>query len=478
MVPLCQILRACLSSNGGACFCVCGVGFQEEPATIRLFRYLGYEYDARCAWSALGLVALSLLLVAWAWLRDRWLKRGRVAHLCPRCNYDLRGVAVASYPLRCAECGQDVAPGELLTRPRRTWRLLAIASLVLLSAHVTASWPEVRRDGWVHFVPSTVLVLQPMDVGAWTEAQWRQGKNPVTSTIPGKELSRRLYGRELWSWQEWILLKRVERACGARDDYGITAAQYDMAVRLHTTPAKARDEQTVTMRLTLLSDSASVSFLVDWTSLRADEWSEDELVQPAETSATVAGAIEQLFYPVSWKRGFWDITPEGVVVVGRSQQASTVRTRIYDVSELKRTESPGSCDLIDLIQGIIATDDWVGNRGSVNAIFKVSDHLVILATTRVHFEIEHLLDNLQDAVAAGPPLIRQPVLMENPRAFTIRSEYATGLLDYLRVARTISIESLRAAGPTLDDSVTEEELDACDRAAFGLLDRLRRRPDG
>ena len=477
MVPLCQILRACLSSNGGACFCVCGVGFQEEPATIRLLRYLGYEYDARCAWSALGLVALSLLLVAWAWLRDRWLKRGRVAHLCPRCSYDLRGVAEdASYPLRCAECGHDVAPGKLLTKPRRTRRLLAIALLVLVSAHVAASWPEVRRDGWVHFVPSTVLVLQPMDVGAWTEAQWDE--LAASAPIPGKELTRRLNEAKLWSWQEWILLKRVERACGARDDYGITSAQYDMAVRLHTTPANARDEQAVALRLALLADSAGFPFLVDWTSLRADEWSEDELVQPAETSTTVAGAIEQLFYPVSWKRGFWDITPEGVVVVGRSQQASTVRTRIYDVSDLKRTESPGSHDLIDLIQGTIAPNDWVGNRGSVNAIFKVSDHFVILATTRVHFEIEHLLDNLWDAVATGLPLIRQPVLAENPRAFTIRSEYATGLLDYLRVARTISIESLRAAGPTLDDGVTEQELDACDRAAFGLLDRLRRRPDG
>ncbi len=208
-----------------------------------------------------------------------------------------------------------------------------------------------------------------MDVGTWTEAQWGRNRPPQPAAIPGKELTRRLNNAKLWSWQEWILLKRVERACAAR----------------------------------VLADSA----------------------------------------------------------------------RIYDVSDLP-DNAIRYLDLIRLITSDIAPGDWVDHGGSVNAVFAVSNHLVILATTLAHFEIEQLLDNLRDAVAA--PLIQRPLLFDNPRALTIKSPYATGLLDYLRAQRTISTESLRAAGPSFADGVTEQELDACDRAAFGLLDRMRRRP--
>ena len=88
-----------------------------------------------------------------------------------------------------------------------------------------------------------------------------------------------------------------------------------------------------------------------------------------------------------------------------------------------------------------------------------------------------VLDNLTDAPAATPRSVRPHPPLSNPRAFPVKSEYALGILDYLRIERTISREALRAAGPTLGDGVTAEELDACDRAAFGLLDRLRR-PSG
>ena len=326
----------------------------------------------------------------------------------------------------------------------------------------------------MRLVPSTVLVLQPMDVDAWTDAQLGLSKSPMIPPVLQKELSRRLNGGEVWSWQEWILFKRVERACRARADYGITALQYDMAVRLEKTRVNAGEEETRAQRLVRLAASADVPFLVDWESLSADGWREDDLVQATEINGTVAHALEQLCDSESWgSNAWWDITPEGVVVAGRSREASTSRARIYDVSAFS-CDSDDSSQLIDLIGEIIEPGDWINNGGTVNAAFKVSDHLVVVATTRVHFEIERLLDNLRDAVSAEPPLIRPHRPLGNPRAFRIESEYVTGLLDHLRLARSIPVESLRSAGPILDYGVTEDELNACDRGAFGLLDTLRR----
>ncbi len=129
--------------------------------------------------------------------------------------------------------------------------------------------------------------------------------------------------------------------------------------------------------------------------------------------------------------------------------------------------------MMDLIGDLVCPQDWIANGGTANAVFEVSDHLVVAATARAHIGIERLLKNLRDA-ASAEPWIPPHQLLENPRAFAIEREYVPGLLDNIRLARTISIESLRAAGPNFADGVTEEELNGCDRGAFGLLDKLRR----
>ena len=90
----------------------------------------------------------------------------------------------------------------------------------------------------------------------------------------------------------------------------------------------------------------------------------------------------------------------------------------------------------------------------------------------MHFQIEHLLDNLAAAIEAELDPV-PPYRLVAPRQLTVRTEYALGLLDHVRIERTISTQTLRAAGPTFSDGVTAEELNACDRAAFGLLDRHR-----
>ncbi|MHC4981498.1 MAG: hypothetical protein ACYTGT_21175 [Planctomycetota bacterium] len=440
---------------------------------IELLQLLGYEYDARFTWSAAALVALGVLLATWPWLPARWRRLGKIARVCPRCNYDLRGIAEeAAFPLTCAECGLELESQRLLGKAPPTRRLLGIAALVVVAAHVTALWPQVGRVGWKRLIPSTVLVLQPMDVGEWTEAHLGLGTGPGKPLVGRGELSRRLNSRELWSWQEWVLFKRVERSCRARDDYGIMASQYDVAVALHTTPASAEDEETIARRLVRLAGSADVPFLVEWERLSVEGLDGGDLVPPAEVNATVARALEQLLVLDDWlAQGSWDITTEGVVVTGLGHVASTSRCRVYEVSDLTRNPED-SVGLVYLIKECADPDNWIGRGGTVNAAFGVSDHVVVVATTRTHLQIEEILDDLRDAVAAEPPSVPSYAGIENPRVVT-EGGCPTGMLDDLRFVRSIPMEALRRAGPSFDDGVTEQELDACNRGAFGVLDMVR-----
>lgn len=444
---------------------------------IGLFERLGYAHDPRFAWAASAIAALGILLVVWAWFPQRW-RRGQVAYQCPRCRYDLRGIVQEkAYPLRCSECALDIGSEHLLTAPRRGWRLPGVALLLFTAAYLTTIWPEVQRDGWTRLVPSTVLVLQPIDVATWPPARRRPVTFPVTPLSPLEALARRLYLGRLWSWQEWVLFKRVESSCRARDDYGITPAQYDMAVSLYTTPADAPDAETFAGHLASLADSTGVDFLIDWEILEANGWRGDDLVQPVQIRTTVADELDRLLYSGStYETVYWDITPDGVVVTDKSRAAVTRRARLYDVSLLVN-DSFSEAELADLVTGTINPRDWTSFGGSVNSLFGIANRLVVLAPTRVHFQVENLLNDLADAATAMPGSVRPHRPLNNPRAFTVKSEYALGMLDYLRIERTISREALRAAGPTLDDGVTAEELDACDRAAFGLLDRFRRLPE-
>ena len=80
-------------------------------------------------------------------------------------------VRETAYPLRCSECALEIASEHVLTTPRLGWRLPGVALLLFTVAYCPAIWPEIRQDGWTRLVPSTVLVLQPMDVTAWTDVR-------------------------------------------------------------------------------------------------------------------------------------------------------------------------------------------------------------------------------------------------------------------------------------------------------------------
>ncbi|MHC4220425.1 MAG: hypothetical protein ACYSU7_18450, partial [Planctomycetota bacterium] len=326
--------------------------------------------------------------MAWAWCPDRWRRRGKTAHLCPRCKYDLRGIAVkTAADLKCAECGLQIRAEQLLAKLPRTRRLAVISLLIFVAAHVTALWPQVKRKGWKRLIPSTALVLQPMDVGEWIDVQLRQGKSAGIPLTRQKELARRLENRELWSWQEWILFKRVEQACRGRDDYGITPEQYDMAVKLYTMPANAREEETIAQRVARFADAADVPFITDWERLDHEGLYKGFLVPPPDVNASVARALEDLLEPDAWGVYLcWDVTPEGVAMTGWLEEITTSRYRIYDVSDLTR-DADDCVALIVLLQSTVTPNSWIPLGGTVNAAFAVSGHLVVVATTRVHFEI-------------------------------------------------------------------------------------------
>ncbi len=445
----------------GACFCG-GYDGPERLTLVGLLRDIGYNYHPMFTWTAASLVAAGVLLAVWAWFGDQWRRRGRTEYSCPGCNYDLRGVLEgATFPLTCSECAVAIKSTRAMNRPRRVWKLLVLSVLVLVAAHYTARGPEVSSGGWVRLMPSTLLVLQPMDVAAWIDAQFGPGRLPVVGTAPEVELARRLRRSGLWPWQEWILFKRVERVCRARDDFGITSAQYDTANVLRATQANATREETAAARLAGLSTAAGVPFRIDWESLGTEQLQVHELVQPTEPYATIAEALDGLCDELWPGYAYWDISPEGVVVSGRQ---ATLRSWIYDISALgiDRIHGPAFIDLVN-------KDGWIMNSGA----FEVSNHLVVLTTSKAHLELELVLFNLRKASEAEPPFTRPHRVVGDARTFTLESDYFLGILDHFRIARSVSIEALRTGAPTLADGVTEDELDACGRAAFGFLDTLR-----
>ncbi len=444
--------------------CFCGGDFPEPLTLIGVLLRLGYVYDPFFTWAAASLVAMGILLATWAWFRDQWWRRGRFETLCPGCNYDLRGIIeTSSYPLTCSECAVTIESPRTLTRPRRAWKYIRLSVLIFVVAHYTARGPDVRIGGWVRIVPSTVLVLQPMDVVSWIENRLGPGRLPVPGSTPESELDRRLRIGALWSWQEWILFKRIERVCLARDDYGISSAQYETADILRSTSADATRQETTADRLAGLAGTADVTFLIDWASLEAAELRADDFVQPVDPYASIAAALDELCNEPWPGYAYWDIAPDGVVVGGPSRPQTTIRSRIYDISALVINRGHGLA-LMDLL----TEDQWINN-----AAFMVAGRLVVVASTKGHIEFERLLVNLQKASEAEPPFMRPCRMLGNPRSVDLESEYFLGALDYFRVARSVSIESLRSAGPTFRDGVTPDELDACGRAAFGLLDTVR-----
>jgi DNA-directed RNA polymerase subunit RPC12/RpoP len=150
-------------------------------------------------WSAVGLgvVSFGVALGIWAYRGDRSHGRRR----CPKCWYDMRGLPV----LRCPECGREVPHERHLYRPRRRWRVMPVALVLVLVGLNLRLIPLVQRGGYVAAVPTTVLIA----IFEHLPDQF------VINGTPNASEDMSLDGRrdddQLWHWQERWLRHRVRR---------------------------------------------------------------------------------------------------------------------------------------------------------------------------------------------------------------------------------------------------------------------------
>ena len=114
-------------------------------------------------WIAIGLGVLWLCAVAWTMLWDR--PRGR--RRCPRCFYDMSGLAAIERPdarspttptpSRCPECGKAIRSERALRKTRCRWGRATLATIVLLlPATLTAAIGRVQQTGGWSDLPSWV----------------------------------------------------------------------------------------------------------------------------------------------------------------------------------------------------------------------------------------------------------------------------------------------------------------------------------
>jgi hypothetical protein len=303
--------------------------------------------------------------------------------------------------LTCSECALDIASRRAFRRLRVSKRWLVCAGVLLLGSHLLAGAPEIRDRGWITVVPSSIMVVVPSDIDAWADELFDMNGNTVDQVLWNRELTYRLSSDDLWAWQERILLSRVERACMARADYGITQDQCDMAMRIETTRTDSVPPARFEQWFEGAAKAADVPLILDRDSLRQDGWLLGATIRPTQEAETVAESLNS--YQGVWSFSdyiFWDITPDGLFIGGPSSGATTVRTRIYrDLADLCR-HADGLGELTDVITEMVEPDCWIGNGGDAGAMFVISESIVVRAPTRVHLAIEVLLDELRTALSA------------------------------------------------------------------------------
>ncbi|MCZ6834519.1 MAG: hypothetical protein O7G85_01980 [Planctomycetota bacterium] len=119
---------------------------------------------------ALGVIAMGMLY--WSLFHDR--ARGRKR--CPKCWYDLQGAeADANGTFHCPECGKGIKHERKLRKTRRRWRWVCVALLLVPGAGFLGVHPKVKRDGWLSFTPTCVLIMTfPYYERGYRSQDWRQ----------------------------------------------------------------------------------------------------------------------------------------------------------------------------------------------------------------------------------------------------------------------------------------------------------------
>lgn len=105
--------------------------------------------------------------------------------------------------LVCPECGRDAARERRLAKTRRRWRLAIGACLFIVVGSGLVAFPKASRDGWLSFVPTTLLLVMAPPAGR-EYTRDSSGYWQISPVIA--ELKRRDAQHSLTSWQwSWYI---------------------------------------------------------------------------------------------------------------------------------------------------------------------------------------------------------------------------------------------------------------------------------
>jgi len=168
-----------------------------RPRSLAQRRYTLIMDNLLLFWDLAWFVgAIGIVVLFWA----VWSGRARGRKRCPKCRYDMSHAAEGADGLRCPECGYRVKRERQLLALRPRWRRFTLGALLVLAAIVWITLPRFQRDGWVAYVPDTVLILSMSpDAESWA-ARALHGR----LTRPADKFN----DRRMWDWQ-WRLMTRL-----------------------------------------------------------------------------------------------------------------------------------------------------------------------------------------------------------------------------------------------------------------------------
>ncbi len=211
---------------------------------------------------SVGALAFAQVLGAWGVAGDR--ARGRAR--CPKCWYDMSSLDL----LRCPECGHKASKRRRLYRPKRRWRAVGVAVLIVLVGVAGLHELRFRKGGWIALIPTTALIA---GFHHWPDAALVDG---VPNADEDWSLMRR-GGDQLWAWQErWL-----DSKSGAllRDPPSLRAVVWASRFKTHSTP-RDREPALRLIAASLCSDDPAVrseaASVFQYAIYRLYDWHGDE----------------------------------------------------------------------------------------------------------------------------------------------------------------------------------------------------------
>ncbi len=128
--------------------------------------------------------------------------RARGRQRCPKCWYDMGGVAqrAGDEPepgsLVCPECGTDARTLARLTRSRRRWPLIAFGIVMLVGGVACVLMPGALRDGWRSQVPTFLLLRLVPDRA---ESITLRAPGQVPATMPIRPFANNVSKHDPWA---------------------------------------------------------------------------------------------------------------------------------------------------------------------------------------------------------------------------------------------------------------------------------------